>query len=290
MRRLLFLLMILSGGWWLTNAEGQTTVHLSTEVTYTPSDSAEIVSLLKDGQASTLYFANRFIGRPYVAHTLEVNDDEQLVVNTRELDCTTLIETVTALVLCTQNGKKTFNDYCDMLRQLRYRKGKLDGYTSRLHYFSDWIEDKSQMGLVTEVQKKTAPFTAVQRLKINYMSQHPNAYSALKKHPEFLQKIADQERALTGRQYRYIPKSEVKNSAALRNSVKSGDIIAITCSKPGLDIAHLGFAVWKQGELHLLNASQLHKKVVLEPMTLHEYLSKHPSHTGIRIIRINNKK
>ena len=38
--------------------------------------------------------------------------------------------------------------------------------------------------------------------------------------------------------------------------------------------------------MHLLNASQLHKKVVEEPMTLGQYLSKHPSHTGIRIIRI----
>jgi len=26
--------------------------------------------------------------------------------------------------------------------------------------------------------------------------------------------------------------------------------------------------------------------VVLEPMTLYKYLQKHPSHTGIRIIRI----
>ena len=73
----------------------------------------------------------------------------------------------------------------------------------------------------------------------------------------------------------------------MRQAIHDGDIIAITCSKPGLDIAHLGFAVWKNNGLHLLNASQLHKKVVLEPMTLKTYLSKHPSHTGIRIIRIN---
>jgi hypothetical protein len=75
----------------------------------------------------------------------------------------------------------------------------------------------------------------------------------------------------------------------LRQTIHDGDIIAITCNKKGLDIAHLGFAVWKKNGLHLLNASQLRKKVVEEPMTLYRYLQKHPSHTGIRIIRINQK-
>lgn len=258
-------------------------------VTYCKADSTEIVSLLQSGKPSTLHFANQLLGRPYVAHTLEVNDDERLVVNTRELDCTTLVETVTALTLCAQNGKSTFADYCNMLRKLRYRQGKQTDYTSRLHYFSDWIEDKSQMRFVTEIQQCTPPFTAIQKLNINYMSQHTSAYAALKKHPEFIKQITVQERALTGRQYRYIPKSAIKNTALLRCIICNGDIIAITCKKPGLDIAHLGFAVWKKDGLHLLNASQLHKKVVLEPMTLEQYLSKHPSHTGIRIIRIQNK-
>ena len=98
--------------------------------------------------------------------------------------------------------------------------------------------------------------------------------------------IAAQEDSLTGRQYRYIPKADVTDSKAMRSAVRDGDIIAITCNKDGLDIAHLGFAVWRADGLHLLNASQLHKKVVEEPMTLGLYLSKHPSHTGIRIVRI----
>ena len=146
------------------------------------------------------------------------------------------------------------------------------------------------MGFVTEIQSTAAPFTAVQRLDLYYMSQHPSAYAALKKHPELIPEIARQERTLKSLCFRYIPKKNVRNTAALRSVVKDGDIIAITCRKPGLDIAHLGFAVWKEDGLHLLNASQLHKKVVLEPMTLRQYLYKHPSHTGIRIIRIQNNK
>ena len=145
------------------------------------------------------------------------------------------------------------------------------------------------MGIVTEVQQRQSPFTAVQQISLNFMSQHPSSYKALKAHPELVKDIAAQERALTGKRYRYIPKKNVRNTAELRSVVKDGDIIAITCIKMGHDIAHLGFAVWRKDGLHLLNASQIHKKVVEEPMTLGEYLSKHPSHTGIRIIRINTK-
>lgn len=66
-----------------------------------------------------------------------------------------------------------------------------------------------------------------------------------------------------------------------------GDIIAIVGGKQGIDIAHLGFAVWRSDGLHLLNASMLHGKVVEEPMTLRQYLGKHKTHKGIRIVRLN---
>jgi hypothetical protein len=186
-------------------------------------------------------------------------------------------------------GKQTFADYVNMLTLLRYRKGEVNEYPSRLHYFSDWILDKQKMGIVSELQSPNPPFSAVQKLNLNYMSTHPQSYKALTAHPEWITIIENQEKELTGSRFYYIPKDKVRNTRLLRSTIQDGDIIAITCSKKGLDIAHLGFAVWKSDGLHLLNASQLHKKVVLEPMTLGTYLSKHPTHTGIRVIRINNK-
>ena len=140
--------------------------------------------------------------------------------------------------------------------------------------------------MVSEVQMSKAPFTAVQTVKVNYMSTHPQSYQALREHPEFVSAISKMEKQVSGAKYRFIPKKSVGNKSLLRKVINDGDIIAITCKKAGLDIAHLGFAVWKKDGLHLLNASQLHKKVVLEPMTLYKYLQKHSSHTGIRIIRI----
>ena len=275
--RLLYILLLLPAVW------------VKAQVTYQKADSVTVCSLLAKAntKTSTLWFARQFLGVPYVAHTLELNDKEQLVVNTRELDCTTLVETVTALTLCAQQGKKTWNDYLTTLKTLRYRQGKLDGYTSRLHYFSDWIRDKQSMKIIKEIQSPNPPFTAVQRVNVNYMSTHPTAYKALKAQPELVPVIRQQEQSLNTVKARYIPKSALRRSTkALRQAVHDGDIIAITCNKKGLDIAHLGFAVWKKDELHLLNASMIHKKVVEEPMTFYQYLQKHPSHTGIRVLRI----
>ena len=266
-------------------------VSLSTFVSQAQdTDSTFVVSTLRNASADVLFFARQFMGVPYVAHTLEVNatGQERLVVNTRELDCTTLVENVVALTLCAKNNEHTYDAFKKYLVKLRYRQGAIKGYPSRLHYFTDWIEDNTKMGIVHEIQQSTVPFSAVQTVKVNYMSRHPQSYQALKAHPEYVDEIARQEKSLTGRRYRYIPKSMVKNTKVMRKAVHDGDIIAITCSKPGLDIAHLGFAVWRKDGLHLLNASQIHKRVVEEPMTLAKYLGKHPSHTGIRIIRLND--
>ena len=252
-----------------------------------------IEGLLKDASKKKsdtcfpLFFAREFLDVPYVAHTLEVNDNEELVINVRELDCTTLVENVTALTLCAYQKQFTFAAYQNNLRNMRYYNGVIDGYPSRIHYFTDWIVTNQKVGIVNEIQQPNPPFTAIQTVKVNYMSEHSKSYKALKAHPEYVPEIRKMEERISGMKFRFIPKSEVKDTKAMREAIHDGDIIAITCNKPGLDIAHLGFAVWRQDGLHLLNASQLHKKVIEEPMTLYQYLQKHPTHTGIRIIRIN---
>ena len=263
---------------------------VNAQVTYQRADSIKICQLLGQAnrQTSVLWIARQFLDVPYVAHTLEINDDERLVVNTRQLDCTTLVETVTALKLCAQDGKHAFADYLDALRQLRYRQGRLNGYPSRLHYFTDWIRDKAAMQIVEDIQQPNPPFSAVQSVSVNYMSTHPEAYKALKANPSLVPEIRASEQLLTGLKVRYIPKRLLRNNALLRSVVKDGDILAITCNKKGLDIAHLGFAVWRKDGLHLLNASMLHKKVVEEPMTLWQYMQKHKTFTGIRVVRIKH--
>lgn len=258
---------------------------------YTSKDSLRIVRLMADARKQpqssnlVLYLARQLRGIPYVAKTLEKNDRERLVVNIRQLDCTTYVENVVAMYLCVKSGKTDFSSYCRQLQAIRYQ-GATVAYTHRLHYFSSWIDENTRCGRVEEVSSPNPPFSATQKPQIDYMTKHTEQYPMLVKNPTWTNDIRRMEQSLAGRTYRYIPKSAIKNTRLLRKTIHDGDIIAIATKKQGLDTSHIGIAVWHKDGLHLLNASMIRKKVVEEPKTLYAYMQEHPSQLGIRIIRI----
>ncbi len=262
------------------------------EIQYLPEDSLRVVDILDDASQQQdnvnliLFIARKMLDIPYVAHTLEVNKTEKLVVNLRELDCTTFVENVLALYLCLQQNNNTFESFCDNLCKIRYRNGSEPHYVKRLHYFTDWIADNTTMGFCEEKQSPTPPFSATQTINVNFMSSHPDKYKMLCENPDYVPYIKDMEKDLNGKKYKFIPKSEMGNSTLLKDVILDGDIIATTTNINGLDIQHLGFAVWHSDGLHLLNASSLHHKVTEESMTLYQYLQKQKTMTGIRVIRI----
>lgn len=263
-------------------------------VIYEKIDSVTIENLLKEAKNLTpednrmLFFGLKFVGIPYVAHTLEKGEKEQLVVNTRELDCTTFVETCAALTLADERDARTFEDYCQLLTQLRYRQGVCNGYPSRLHYFSQWISDNEEMGYVEEITHEGEPFSALQKVDIHYMSSHPDAYSKLKGNAQDVEIIRLQEQDLNGLEVHYIPKSRLSQGPAQLKDIKDGDILALVTNKDGLDVSHLGLAHWKNGKLHLLNASQIHKAVWTDPKTLFTYLAEKKANTGIRVVRVKH--
>lgn len=100
---------------------------------YNRQDNMKIVSLLQEAKSLKqkpkswmLWFGKKFIGVPYVAGTLDRTKEEQLVINTRQLDCTTYVEMVTALTLCAQKGQTSFAQYCEHLKHVRYIGGKVE--------------------------------------------------------------------------------------------------------------------------------------------------------------------
>ena len=88
-----------------------------------------------------IHIARALKGIPYVGQTLEVGKHETLVVNLRQLDCTTYVENVVAMYLCIKNEDYSYSAFKSNLRHLRYAAGKV-AYTSRLHYFTQWIEER----------------------------------------------------------------------------------------------------------------------------------------------------
>lgn len=162
-------------------------------------------------------------------------------------------------------------------------------YVNRLHYFHWWLEDNERMGFVKEIDSPVPPFTAVQTLKINYMSQNARLYDMLKNSPDRVAELKKLEDATNGTSVRYIPKSLLNNSKLLREIVRDGDILAIVTSKRELDTTHLGFAIWHKDGLHLMNASNLKKNGnrVVDPLeTLYNYMMARPANLGIRVVRI----
>ena len=260
---------------------------------YEKSDSVKVMKLLDEARRQpkdvnmVVYFARKLLGLPYVGHTLEVNKTERLVVNLRQLDCTTYVENVTALALCMKQKRYSFKAFCDNLLLIRYRGGGEPHYVSRLHYFTDWIDDNTRKGLCREVQEPNPPFVSVQKINVYYMSAFPSKYKMLKNNSGYVPQIAATEKELNKKSYRYVPKARIANTQLLRNTIKDGDILALTTTLKGLDIQHVGFAVWHKDGLHLLNASSLRRKVVEEPQTLYTYLQKQRTMTGMRVVRLS---
>lgn len=286
MRRILFLWLLL--------------ISLSCGATgRTENDSIRVEAMLQKGKrlpedsCLMLHYARQFLGVPYVAHTLESLDGkESLVVNLRQMDCTTLVETVVALTLTTQHGSTRWRDYCSWLTAIRYINGHMDGYASRCHYFSQWIASAQTMGLVSEISAEGGddwfPFTATQDIQLHYMTLHREVYPVISHDEQEAQRVEQYEKQYSGTCVRYIPARLIGRSREELSSIRDGDILALVTKKDGLDVSHLGLAVWGgDGKLHLLNASSIYHRVVLDEVPLYDYLKKHPSSLGVRVIRVN---
>lgn len=253
------------------------------------ADAAEVQRLLADKSLKTpLDFARKFLGRPYVAATLEVSDPEQVVVNLQGLDCATLVETSQALAMTRREGKTDVASYSRNLEKIRYFNGKNRGYTSRLHYLSFWMADLTKRKVAKEVLLPQA-LTQPLEIRLNYMSTHANAYPFLKNHPERVREIAQLERKYSGKVGRFLPKSNAGLSRQQLGAIHDGDIITVVTQKAGLDYSHQGIAFWgNDGKLHMLHASSERKRVIADERTLEDYLKRISHAKGIRVFRISN--
>ena len=254
----------------------------------TAADSARIVEVLamplaaSDPQGSEMTaIASLFIGAPYVGGTLEGDTAESLKINLHAFDCTTFVETVLALARTCSFGQRTVEAYAAQLRNIRYRDGIIDGYLSRLHYFSEWIADNERRGSVVEVSRQAGG--VCDTLHLSFMSTHADLYPELAGDPQQRARIRAQERRLSGTAFYYVPASCI--DTATLAAIHDGDIIAFTTAIAGLDIAHVGIACRRDGEVHLLHASSSAGRVLLDSRPLTQLLQETRRFTGIRIIR-----
>ena len=252
-------------------------------------DSLRVTSLLREASALSaeqnkiLYFAKGFQGIPYAGNTLEAFPVEQLVVRTDSVDCTTFVEYVLALYLTDKSESRDYATFKQALQHIRYRNGVLDGYVSRLHYFSDWICDNEKKGIVREVTVDSPH--EYRKVTLDFMSTHASKYPQLARNDDAVQAMKTVESQWTNFKMPFIAKVQLGAGADVLQ-IKDGDILALATQIKGLDVVHLGFACWIKGKLHLLHASSVKKKVILDPLALVDYSRAIRSHIGVRVIRI----
>lgn len=237
--------------------------------------SAPNVAMDSNGQTNPmLKIGKRYLGTTYVAHTLDRNTEEKLVVQRDSVDCLTFVEYVTAEAMgpC----------FDENLQKIRYRDGIIDGYPSRLHYTSDWIDNGVRHGLIKDITAEHSPYTI--ELSISYMSAYPQKYKQLADSPANVARMAAYEKALSGKSVHWLPKNKLPDQGL--PWIMNGDIIAFTTSVKGLDIAHVGIAQYIRGKLHLLHASSTQKKVVTSEKPVSKMFEDNKSWTGIRVVRV----
>lgn len=235
----------------------------------------------KEISVRTVEIAKLFLQTPYVAGTLETKGKEELVVNLRELDCTTFLENV--IVFSEISGKPDF-DILDFLKELefiRYKNGKITDYTSRLHYFTDWIFYNQKKGILKDINQEIGGVNYQKH--INFMSTHINSYEALKADTSLVKIIRQTEDSINKRELFYIPE---ENIAAVENKIENGDLIAITIKIKGLEISHVGIAIYVNNRLHLMHASSKAKKVVISDVPLAKMIMNNKLQSGIMVARL----
>jgi len=236
-------------------------------------------SLLSVGEL-ILKIGNDFKSTPYVGNTLDISNEENLVLNLRELDCTTFVENCLAIARTIKSGKATFERFTSELEKIRYRNGTLNGYASRLHYFGEWIVDNQAKGIVEDVTHQLGGMPCP--IVLNYMSKHPESYPQLKANSILIKEIKEAEIRVSGKPFFFIPKEKI---ALHENGILDGDIVALVTRIPGMDVSHVGIIYKKEGRVFLLHASLSGGKVGTTNIPLAEYLKDSKNTTGIFVVR-----
>jgi hypothetical protein len=208
--------------------------------------------------------ARELEGTPYVGFTLETSpDEERCVVNLDGLDCVTFFEDTLCMARMLKRGGSTENDMLAELHYTRYRGGKMGDFTTRLHYTTDWMVDNEKKGVV-KILAPTLPGAEPFTQKVGIMSKHPENYRQLKAHPEMIPAIKRYEDEINNYNVKFISLDKI---AGVESHLKTGDIIGVATSEPGIDIAHTGLCIADdKGVIHFMDASssKSHYRVTFE--------------------------
>jgi hypothetical protein len=229
------------------------------------------------------------IGTPYEAYTLEAylraggspSRTEPLTLSLTKFDCVSLVEACLAVSRVADDpGAPTWERFGREMERMRYRGGVRGGYTSRLHYFSEWISDGAKRGLYRELGAELGGVDDDRPLR--FMTEHRGSYPALADDGVY-REIGEMERGLDGHPRHVVPTARI---AEVSDKIQTGDIVAFATAIPGLDVTHAAYAYRDSANvLRVLHAPLSGGVVEITRTTLPEYVAAIRRSTGILVAR-----
>jgi Protein of unknown function (DUF1460) len=226
--------------------------------------------------------STKLLGATYREGLLDQGATEKLFVSLTEFDCVLFVETVLAFSRNLRSPSPSYENFRENIQEVRYADGKLDGYCSRLHYFSEWIRNNQERNIVRDLTSELGGIPL--NKKLNFMSNNWQKYPRLKNNKANYQCILAMEQKieieLRSQPLRYIPSHKIRSIYSL---LKAGDIIAVTTDLKGLDATHTGFIYPTANGIGLIHASPS-GKVKVSP-DLQRYVEGVDHAIGIMVAR-----
>ena len=229
------------------------------------------------------------IGSPYKAFTLEAyikaggdpTKKEPLTLSLTEFDCVSLVEACLGVARAADDSASpSWANFAREVERMRYRSGERGSYSTRLHYFSEWITDGARRGLVRDLGGDLGGVQDARPLR--FMTEHRGSYPALANDDVF-REIGEMERRLDASPRWVIPTARIP---AITDRIESGDVLAFATSISGLDVSHAAFAYRDaSGVLRVLHAPLSGGAVEITRLTLPEYVAAIKRSTGILVAR-----
>jgi hypothetical protein len=228
------------------------------------------------------------VGTPYEAHLLDVylrrGDGpitEPLTLSLTRFDCTSFVESCVAVARAARaGGTPTWKGFGREVERMRYRNGLRGDYTTRLHYFSEWVADGDKRCLLRDMGLALGGIEDQRPLR--FMTEHRDSYAALADDRVF-RSMKEMEKRLDRLSRRVIPTARI---ASVEDRIQNGDILGFATSTPGLDVTHCAIAVRdSRGTLRVAHAPLSGGAVEVSRLPLAEYVAEISGATGIMVAR-----